>query len=113
MLSHRQDRFVTEIQYLELTPSDFGDLLAHTDNAFSPIQGGVGIAALVRCVHMLIAIRTIIDDWHHWLFVFSKSGVRFPRPLHWRAAACPLRQVKIIRPYQARRHIVRPAFLAT
>ena len=45
---------------------------------------------------MLVPIGAIVHDGRAWLVAFRESGMRFGRPLHWRAGAVALGQIEIV-----------------
>src|ERR1700684_2844001 len=96
VIPHGENRRLTRCDQLEVTPADFGYLLAHSNDALRPIQHGVRVAPLRGVVNMLIAEWARLDDRDNGFVTLGESCLRFIRPLHWRSSALPLRQRQII-----------------
>src|ERR1039457_25569 len=78
------------------SPQPISGTSLRMDDAFGPVQHRVGIAALLGNIDVLVTVGTFVDNRGTRLVVFCESALRLHRPLHWRAGAVALGQIKII-----------------
>ena len=81
---------------LEITPTDFRDLLAHPDDALGPVQHRIRVAPLFGGVDVLVAVGSLVDHGRARPVAFREAGMRLGRPLHRRAGAIALGQIEIV-----------------
>jgi len=96
IVANSQNGRIPRHDHTEVSPADLRHFLAHPDNALGPVQHRVGIAALLGNIDVLVAVGAFIDNRRARFVAFCESALRLYRPLHRRAGAVALGQIKII-----------------